>query len=232
MPTFFGTEIERAALVAGGLLVLLLVPHLHLPRGLATPLTTVASASLGIYLTHFALLPLLVHGVPSMVEVPLDLLVGVAAWWTVGAAVRRVVGMRDLGRAPDRLRADQADDPGAGHDGAEDRHHDRRGQGDARHDAAGDAVAEAGRQRRGRDEQEPEPDEDRRQPDAERDDHGQPQAGAVQPDGEQQHAQGLRARDHTPSARPRSCSTSAPTRSPVSSSSPSTGWPSPSTSLS
>ena len=32
--------------------------------------------------------PLLAHGVPSIVEVPLDLVVGVAAWGVVGAAVR------------------------------------------------------------------------------------------------------------------------------------------------
>ena len=90
LPTFFGTEIERAVLVASGLLVLLLVPRVHLPRALAEPVTACASASLAIYLTHFALLPLRAHGVPAAVLVPVALALGVAAWWVVNGVLRRV----------------------------------------------------------------------------------------------------------------------------------------------
>jgi predicted Na+-dependent transporter len=115
IPLFFGSELERAALVAGGLLALLLVPRVRLPRRLATPLTTVASASLGIYLTHFALLPLLAHGVPSIVEVPLDLVVGVVAWRVAGAAVRNAAdALRRRAAPPSTGRASHSP-AGSGH---------------------------------------------------------------------------------------------------------------------
>jgi hypothetical protein len=115
IPLFFGSELERAALVAGGLLALLLVPRVRLPRRLATPLTTVASASLGIYLTHFALLPLLAHGVPSIVEVPLDLVVGVVAWRVAGAAVRNAADALRRRAAPPSTDRASPSPAGSGH---------------------------------------------------------------------------------------------------------------------
>jgi peptidoglycan/LPS O-acetylase OafA/YrhL len=87
---FFGPEYERAGIVIAGLLALVLLPRVRLPRSLAGPIATIAAASLGIYLTHFALLPLLTVGVPPAVLVPIDLLVGVAAWCVATAGVRRV----------------------------------------------------------------------------------------------------------------------------------------------
>jgi hypothetical protein len=89
VPSFFGTEYERAAIVLVGLLVLLCVDRIPVPRVLAAPITAIAAASLGIYLTHFALLPLADVGVPAAALVVLGLVVGVVAWRLGNAAVRR-----------------------------------------------------------------------------------------------------------------------------------------------
>ena len=91
VPSFFGTEYERAAIVLGGLLVLLLVDRVRVPRLLVAPITAIAGASLGIYLTHFALLPLFDAGVPAVVLVGLGLVVGIAAWRLGSAVAQRAV---------------------------------------------------------------------------------------------------------------------------------------------
>ncbi len=104
VPSFFGTEYERAAIVLVGLLVLLFVDRIRVPRLLVAPVTAVAGASLGIYLTHFALLTLLDVGVPPAVLVVLGLGVGIAAWRLGTAATQQVVRYarrRDLFRASD-----------------------------------------------------------------------------------------------------------------------------------
>jgi surface polysaccharide O-acyltransferase-like enzyme len=91
VPSFFGTGYERAAIVLVGLLVLLLVDRIRVPRALVAPVTAIAGASLGIYLTHFALLPLLGVGVPPVALVALGLVVGIVAWRLGHAATRQVV---------------------------------------------------------------------------------------------------------------------------------------------
>ncbi|NMO92747.1 AMP-binding protein [Actinomycetospora sp. TBRC 11914] len=91
VPAFFGAEYERAAIVAGGLLVLLCVARIAVPRPLVAPITAIAGASLGIYLTHFALLPLADVGVPPAVLVLLGLALGIVVWRLGTAAVRQVV---------------------------------------------------------------------------------------------------------------------------------------------
>jgi hypothetical protein len=91
VPSFFGVEYERAAIVAGGLLVLLLATRVPVPRWLVTPITAIAAASLGIYLTHFALLPLADVGVPPAVLVLLGLALGVVVWTLGTAAARQAV---------------------------------------------------------------------------------------------------------------------------------------------
>nr|WP_281376625.1 AMP-binding protein [Actinomycetospora corticicola] len=88
VPAFFGVEYERAAIVAGGVLVLLCVARVRVPRFLVAPVTAVASASLGIYLTHFALLGLADVGVPPAALVVLGLVVGILAW-RAGTGVAR-----------------------------------------------------------------------------------------------------------------------------------------------
>ena len=72
-------------------LVLLLVPRVVLPRRLAAVLSTIASASLGIYLTHFALLPLQFHGVRPALLLPAGIALGVASWSVVTTALRWIV---------------------------------------------------------------------------------------------------------------------------------------------
>jgi hypothetical protein len=99
VPPFFGTAYEHAAIVLGGLLVLLFVDRIPVPRALAAPVTAVAGASLGIYLTHFALLPLQSVGVPAAVLVVIDLVVGIVAWRTGNAVVQgavRLLSRRDV----------------------------------------------------------------------------------------------------------------------------------------
>jgi acyl-CoA synthetase (AMP-forming)/AMP-acid ligase II len=99
VPPFFGTAYEHAAIVLVGLLVLLLVDRIPVPRMLVAPVTAVAGASLGIYLTHFALLPLLSLGVPPAVLVVLGLVLGIVAWRSGNAVVQRAVRLlsrRDL----------------------------------------------------------------------------------------------------------------------------------------
>jgi acyl-CoA synthetase (AMP-forming)/AMP-acid ligase II len=100
VPSFFGTGYERAAIVLVGLGVLLFVERIRVPRVLVAPLTAIAGASLGIYLTHFALLTLLDVGVPPVVLVALGLVVGIAAWRLGNAAVRRVVLRHGVRRGP------------------------------------------------------------------------------------------------------------------------------------
>ena len=100
VPSFFGSEYERAAIVLVGLLVLLFVDRVRVPRVLVAPVTAVAGASLGIYLTHFALLTLLDVGVPPVVLVALGLAVGVLAWRLGTAAVHHVVLHRTRRRRP------------------------------------------------------------------------------------------------------------------------------------
>jgi hypothetical protein len=91
VPTFFGAEYERAAIVLVGLGILLFVERIRVPRVLVAPITAIAGASLGIYLTHFALLALLDVGVPPIVLVALGLVVGIASWRLGNAAVHQVV---------------------------------------------------------------------------------------------------------------------------------------------
>jgi hypothetical protein len=91
VPPFFGTAYEHAAIVLVGLLVLLFVDRITVPRVLVGPVTAVAGASLGIYLTHFALLPLLSHGVPPVVLVVVGLVLGIVAWRSGNAVVQRAV---------------------------------------------------------------------------------------------------------------------------------------------
>jgi acyl-coenzyme A synthetase/AMP-(fatty) acid ligase len=94
VPPFFGSAYEHAAIVLVGLLVLLFVDRIPVPRVLVAPVTALAGASLGIYLTHFALLPLLGVGVPPAVLVVLGLALGIVAWRTGNAVVRRAVRLR------------------------------------------------------------------------------------------------------------------------------------------
>jgi acyl-coenzyme A synthetase/AMP-(fatty) acid ligase/peptidoglycan/LPS O-acetylase OafA/YrhL len=97
VPTFFGADALRTVIVVGGLLLLQFLPTIRVPRALATVATTLATASLGIYLTHFGILPLANAGVPRLIVVGLCIAVGIAATWVVTAALRSLKQWRAAG---------------------------------------------------------------------------------------------------------------------------------------
>ncbi|MBV9922287.1 MAG: hypothetical protein JOY78_15750, partial [Pseudonocardia sp.] len=88
VPTFFGADALRTVIVVGGLLLLLFRPTLTVPRVVASAVTTVAAASLGIYLTHFGVLPLSASGFPPVVVVVVAITVGIAATWALESLLR------------------------------------------------------------------------------------------------------------------------------------------------
>lgn len=75
VPVVFGDEPWRGTVVAAGI-VLLLVPALPVPTALVRPLALVGGASLAIYLTHYAVFPLVGAGPVALVTC---LLAGIAA---------------------------------------------------------------------------------------------------------------------------------------------------------
>jgi len=106
VPTFFGTDALRSVIVVGGLLLLLFRPTLTVPRVVVSASTTVASASLAIYLTHFGVLPLGSLGVPSELVVAIALAVGIGATWVLDALFQQVAQWRRArGAAPSNVGA-------------------------------------------------------------------------------------------------------------------------------
>ena len=106
--TFFGADALRTVIVVGGLLLVQFLPTITVPRAVAGAATTVASASMGIYLTHFGVLPLATLGAPPVLVVAVSIAVGVGSWWVLTAALRQVAvrrtaraPVRDTGRIPD-----------------------------------------------------------------------------------------------------------------------------------
>jgi acyl-CoA synthetase (AMP-forming)/AMP-acid ligase II len=94
VPTFFGADALRSVIVVGGLLLLLFRPTFTVPRIVATVATTVASASLGIYLTHFGVLPLSKFGFPPEVVVAIAIAVGIGSSWILETLLRQVARWR------------------------------------------------------------------------------------------------------------------------------------------
>ncbi len=122
----------REAVVVAGMLVLVWVPQLRLPRALVRTGALLASASLYIYLTHWQIYPHFEHSLP-LVGVVLSLGFGVAVW----KGVERVTpslrsGVRGWTRVRDWLRdgehriARDEDRRRAGHHGDPDRSADRK----------------------------------------------------------------------------------------------------------
>jgi acyl-CoA synthetase (AMP-forming)/AMP-acid ligase II/peptidoglycan/LPS O-acetylase OafA/YrhL len=87
VPGFFGDPV-REAIVAGGILLLLWLPAVPLPRLVVRPVGTVAAASLAIYLTHWQSFPPLADLLPIGLAIPATVLAGVAAWWVADRVVR------------------------------------------------------------------------------------------------------------------------------------------------
>ena len=80
----------REGVVLAGLAVLVAVPRLPLPRPVVGAVSLVASASLYIYLTHYAVFPPLLDHFPPAVVVLLSLVAGIVAWQG-GRGVGRLV---------------------------------------------------------------------------------------------------------------------------------------------
>jgi hypothetical protein len=95
VPMFFGAaDALRGIIVVAGLLVLQFVPAVRVPRPVATAATTIASASLAIYLTHFGVLPMSWWGAPPAVVVATGIAAGVGSWWALTALQRHVIARR------------------------------------------------------------------------------------------------------------------------------------------
>ncbi|MBS42109.1 MAG: AMP-dependent synthetase [Nocardioides sp.] len=92
VPGFFDDP-AREALVLAGVLVLVWVRRVRLPRPLVAPLAVLASASLWIYLTHWQVYPHLEDRWPLAATVS-SLLVGVLAWRAWESGVRRLAAVR------------------------------------------------------------------------------------------------------------------------------------------
>jgi hypothetical protein len=85
---FFG-DWQRELLIVAGIAALLWVPTVRLPRLLAPAVTTLAGASLFIYLTHWQVYPHLEVDHPYLALLS-SLVVGVAYWWLTRPALRRM----------------------------------------------------------------------------------------------------------------------------------------------
>jgi acyl-CoA synthetase (AMP-forming)/AMP-acid ligase II len=109
LPGFFG-EWQREALVGVGVLLLIWVPQLSVPRVVVPVVSRLAAASLYIYLTHWQVYPTLVDRVGSVPALAASLVVGLAvaavvlpalaaaeAWLTAARRVRTPAGLRRVG---------------------------------------------------------------------------------------------------------------------------------------
>jgi acyl-CoA synthetase (AMP-forming)/AMP-acid ligase II len=93
VPGFFG-DAGREALLAVGLLLLIWVPTVAVPRPLDRAIGLVAGGSLFIYLTHWQVYPpLLERGIAPIGAAAASLVVGLGAWWIVQRATTRVEGL-------------------------------------------------------------------------------------------------------------------------------------------
>ena len=88
VPGFFGEPL-REAIVAIGVLALIWLPAVRVPAILRPALTTIASASLFIYLTHWIVYPPFEQAAP-LIGTLLSLAVGIAAWAVYRPVQRKV----------------------------------------------------------------------------------------------------------------------------------------------
>ncbi|SFR29802.1 Acyl-CoA synthetase (AMP-forming)/AMP-acid ligase II [Lentzea waywayandensis] len=83
-------DLSREIVVISGLVLLLSLARVPVPRGLLTPMSLLASASLAIYLTHYAVFPLLQPQVPAAIVWVVCVVVGCAMWLGIDRAVTAV----------------------------------------------------------------------------------------------------------------------------------------------
>jgi acyl-CoA synthetase (AMP-forming)/AMP-acid ligase II len=79
VPGFFGDPV-REAVVLGGLLLLVWVPVILMPKRAGRAIGLVAAASMYIYLTHWQLWPPLTTAMPIEVALPVTIAGGIVAW--------------------------------------------------------------------------------------------------------------------------------------------------------
>jgi acyl-coenzyme A synthetase/AMP-(fatty) acid ligase/surface polysaccharide O-acyltransferase-like enzyme len=79
LPGYFDNP-RRDAIVLAGLVLLLLVPRLRLPRPVVEVASPLANASLAIYLTHYAVLDIVRDRLPGPLTLGICLAAGLAAW--------------------------------------------------------------------------------------------------------------------------------------------------------
>jgi acyl-CoA synthetase (AMP-forming)/AMP-acid ligase II len=98
IPGFFDS-VQRNAVIAAGVALLILVPHLRVPGPLARVGGVLASASLAIYLVHWEVWPLFDgwYGVPSLVA---SLAAGIGLWLAVSRGPGIVARAWDRAREP------------------------------------------------------------------------------------------------------------------------------------
>ncbi|GAA5123313.1 AMP-binding protein [Haloechinothrix salitolerans] len=82
VPGFFD-DLAREGIVLVGLVLVLFVPRLRVPRVLVAPIGLIASASLYIYLTHYVLLPGMLAIASRLVVTAAGIALGVAVWFIV-----------------------------------------------------------------------------------------------------------------------------------------------------
>lgn len=96
-------HLSRAALVLGGVVLVLALPVVRIPRVLARVIGVVAAASLYIYLTHYALIPAVPNALGPVAATVIGVVLGIVAWRAVElitAATRRVRHGRQRVAAP------------------------------------------------------------------------------------------------------------------------------------
>jgi hypothetical protein len=104
IPGAFGQP-ARENVVLVGLVVLVVLARVPVPEPLARILSLVASASLAIYLTHYAVFPVLAEFLPPAPVLAVTLFAGVLAWWAIGSLARwGLRARRDDMRLRDRCR--------------------------------------------------------------------------------------------------------------------------------
>lgn len=81
-------DLSREIVVIAGVILLLSLSRLPVPRALLTPLSLLASASLAIYLTHYAVFPHLQPEVPAAIVWVVCIAVGCAVWSGITRVVR------------------------------------------------------------------------------------------------------------------------------------------------
>ncbi|MFN6121146.1 MAG: AMP-binding protein [Actinomycetes bacterium] len=107
-------EPRRDAFVIAGLLLLLWLPEVRLPRALVHPVAMLAAASLSIYITHYSVYPVAEDHLAPWPAFAVTVAAGVVVWWLVSRAARSVVrSIRRRGGSGDpppleRLRTPQA----------------------------------------------------------------------------------------------------------------------------